>query len=186
MLNRSTSSWAGNSACESSPQRPALVPLADRPQGPGHLAAQLLRRLRHRAAVLPQHPRREQRKAGVLGREDPVVDLRPEGALDPPRGVARDLDPCLADRLADLPRRAPAVAVDVELRRQPKVTLAAGSEADLAPDARDAEGALVVRVEVLPDHVPRSRVLEERERVDGPLAFLVARDRPVGELDRAL
>ena len=166
--------------------RCALVPLAHELQCPRDLFPQLVGRLRHRAAVLAQDPRGEQRQARVLGHEDAALDLRAEGALDPPGRVAGDFDPRLPGGVADLPRRAAAVAVDVELGRQPEVSLAARGEADLAADARNAERALVLGVEVEPDDVPGAAVLEERVGVDGALALLVARDRPVRELDRAL
>ena len=170
------------------PLRLALVALADEPKAPRDLAPQLFGGLRHRSSVLAQHPGGQERQARVVGHEDAVLDatavaVRP---LDPPRGVAADLDSRLADRLADLPGRTSAVAVDVEIGRQAEVPLAAGREADLASDARDAEGALLAHVEVLADDVPGTCVLEERVRVDRALAFVVARDRPVGELDRAL
>src|SRR5581483_6596934 len=108
------------------------------------------------------------------------------GALHPPGRIATALDSRLADRVADLPGRPAAVMVDVELGRQPEVALAARCEADLAADPRDPERALVLGVEIVADDVPGARVLEERVRVERSFALLVAGDRPVGELDRAL
>src|ERR671927_334257 len=45
------------------------------------------------------------------------------GTLDPPGGVAGELDARLADEVADLPGRPPAVHVDVEIRRDAEVAL---------------------------------------------------------------
>src|SRR5205823_2338471 len=96
-----------------------LVPLADEPQRARKLTAKLLGLARNRAPVLAQHPRTEECQARVLGHEDSVLDpaAAAVGALHPPRGVAADFDPGFADRIADLPGRAAAVLVDVELRR---------------------------------------------------------------------
>ena len=76
--------------------------------------------------------------------------------------------------------------LDVELGRRAEVALAPGCELDLAADPRDAEGADVLAVEVPPDDVPDAVVGEEGVRVERPLGDLVARDRPVLELDGAL
>src|SRR5439155_1212925 len=88
-----------------------------------------LRRLeRHRAAVLPEDPAREQRRRGVLGDEDVAFHLvagTAVGTLDPPRGVRRDLDARTTDDISELPFGAAAIVLDVELRRQPEVALAA-------------------------------------------------------------
>jgi hypothetical protein len=67
-----------------------------------------------------------------------------------------------------------------------EVALAPRREADVAPDPRDAEGADVVAVEILADHVPDAVLRQQRVRVERPLGDLVARDRPVAELDRPL
>ncbi len=64
------------------------------------------------------------------------------------------LDPRLADRLADLPRRAAAELLDVEVGRRAEVALAPRREPDLAADPRDAERADVLAVEVVADDVP--------------------------------
>ena len=114
------------------------------------------------------------------------VALAAVGALDPPGGVGRDLDRGAADDVAELPVGAAAVVLDVELRRQPEVALATGGEADVGADARDAERADVVAVEIVADHVPRAVLGQQRVRVERALALLVARDRPVAELDRPL
>src|SRR5206468_56581 len=118
---------------------------------PGDLAAQVLGLARDRASVLTQNPRGEERQARVLGHEDAVLDLATAAvrALHPPGRVAADLDPRLADRIADLPGRPPAVLVDLELGRQAEVALAARREADLAADPGDPEGALVLDGEVV-------------------------------------
>ena len=108
------------------------------------------------------------------------------GALDPPGRVRRDLDPRLADDVAELPFRAPAVVLDVEFGRQAEVALAARCEADVGADARDPERPNVVALEVMADHVPRPVLGQQRERVEGPFLFLVAVDRPVPELHGAL
>ena len=161
-------------------------------RGPGALdaeAAQLGRLERDRATVLAEDPAGEQVRRGVLGREDVAVDavaLAAVGALDPPGGVRRDLDRGAADDVAELPVGAAAVVLDVELGRQPEVTLATGGEADVGADARDAERADVVAVEVVADHVPRAVLGQQRVGVERALALLVAGDRPVAELDRAL
>ena len=108
------------------------------------------------------------------------------GALDPPGGVAGDLDARLALDVADLPRRPAAVLVDVEVGRRAEVALAPRGEANVAADARDAELLPPLVVEVLADDVPDAVVGEQRERVDRPLGQRVARDRVVRELDRPL
>src|SRR5205809_406650 len=89
---------------------------------------------------------RTAKRSGVTG---PAVRT-----LNPPRGVAGDLDARLAGDLADLPRRPAAVLVDVEVRRRPEVAFAPRGEADVAADARDAELLPPLVVEVLADHVP--------------------------------
>jgi hypothetical protein len=83
------------------------VPLADELQPSRNLAAELVRCLGTARPVLAQHPRGEQRQARVAGGEDAVLDLRAEGALDPPGRVAGDLDARLAGGVADLPRGRP-------------------------------------------------------------------------------
>ncbi len=150
--------------------------------------AQRLRLDGHGAAVLLQHPARELAEVRVLRREDAVLDrsaLR-ERALDPPGGVARDLELRLPPRLADQPLGAVEELRDVELRREPEVALAAGREADLPADPRDAERALVLAVEILANDVPGAPVEVERERVERPLFLLVLVDGPVAELHGAL
>ena len=152
-------------------------------------AAQLRRLERDRAAVLAEDPAREQRRRRVLGDEDVVLDavaLAAEGALHPPRGVGRDLDARVPDDVAELPFRAAPVVLDVELGRQPEVALAPRREADVGADARDAERPDVVALEVVADHVPRAVLGQERVRIERPLLLVVAVDRPVAELDRAL
>src|SRR5262249_57158186 len=88
--------------------------------------------------------------------EDAVLDaaVRAEPALDPPRGVADELDPSLADGFAHLPWRRRAVLLGVEAGRQPKVALAPRRKPDVATDARDAERPDRVHVVVASDHVP--------------------------------
>ena len=125
----------------------------------------------------------------VLGDEDvllepvarPVVD-----ALDPPGGVGRDLDPRLALHVAELPLGAAAVALDVELGRQPEIALAPRRKANVRADARDPERADVLALEVVADHVPRAVLGQQRVRVERPLLLVVAVDRPVAELHRPL
>ena len=97
------------------------------------------------------------------------VALAAVGALDPPGGVGRDLDRGAADDVAELPFGAAAVVLDVELGRQPEVTLATRREADVGADARDAERADVVAVEIVADHVPRAVLGQQRVRVERPL-----------------
>src|SRR5207244_6330132 len=139
-------------------------------------------------AVLPQDPGGELRERGVLRDEDAVFELPgvAESALDPPGRVAGELDARLADQVADLPRRPSSVDVDVEVRGNAKVALAAGRKPDLAPDPGDAERPDVLPVEVLADHVPAAVVGEEAVRIDCAFALAVARNRVVRELDRAL
>ena len=152
------------------------------------LAPQRRRLDRHGAPVLAQHPRGEQRDRRVLGDEDVVLETTglAVGALDPPGGVARDLDPRLAGDVADLPRRPAAVLLDVEVGGRAEVALAPRGEANVAADARDAELLPALVVEVLADDVPDAVVGQKRERVHRPLGERVARDRVVRELDRPL
>src|SRR5439155_5697949 len=107
-------------------------------------------------------------------------------ALHPPRGVGRDLDPRLAPDIPELPFRAAAVRLDVELLRHAEVALATRGEADVRPDARDPERADLGAVEVVADHVPRPVLRQKRERVECALLLGVLVDRPVAELDGAL
>ena len=71
--------------------------------------------------------------------------------------------------VADLPGPRDAVRLDVELGREPEVPLAAGGEADVAADARDAKRPDGRAVEILADDVPDSLVEPERVRVEGAL-----------------
>ena len=107
-------------------------------------------------------------------------------AVHPPGGVSVHLDPRRAGDRAVLPVLADPVGVDVEVGGHAEVALAAGREADVAADPRDAERAHVVVVEVLADDVPGAAVAPERVRVQRALAHRVAPRRPVAELDRAL
>jgi hypothetical protein len=55
--------------------------------------------------------------------------------VHPPGGVAADGDARPRNRLSDLPRARHAVGLDVEVRGETEVALAAGGEADVAADA---------------------------------------------------
>ena len=144
----------------------------------------LRRSERHGAAVLTQDPGGEPPEVRVGRDEDAVLDpaVAAVQTVDPPGRVAADLDPRLADGLADLPGRAEPVLVRVEAFGQPEIALAARREADVTADARDPERLHLVVVEVEADDVPLAPVEEERVRVHGSLAALVANDRPVLEL----
>src|SRR6266511_43782 len=152
------------------------------------LAPELVGLDRNRAAILPEDPGGELREGRVLRDEDAVLQLAggAEGALDPPRRVAGELDARLADQITDLPRRPTAVDIDVEVRRDAEVTFAPRGKADVTADARDAERADVLAVEVLADHVPAAVVRQQPVGIDRALALAVARDREVRELDRPL
>ena len=106
--------------------------------------------------------------------------------MHPPRRVALHLDARRAGDRADLPRPGDAVRLDVEVRREAVVTLAPRREADVRADARDAERARRVAVEVVADHVPDAFVEPQRVRVEPSLGLAVPARRPVPELDRAL
>ena len=106
--------------------------------------------------------------------------------LHPPGGVRGDGDPCLALHVAELPLGASPELLDVEALRDAEVALAAGGEADLRADPRDAEALDDVVLEIEPDHVPGAVLRQKRVRVDGPLALVVTCDRPVGEPHRPL
>ncbi len=108
------------------------------------------------------------------------------GALDPPGRIGGDVDLRVADDLAELPVGTAAVVLDVELRRQPEVALAAGCEPNVGADPRDAERADVVALEVVSDHVPGAVLRQQRVRIERALLLLVAVDRPVAELDGPL
>src|SRR5262249_55600376 len=105
--------------------------------------------------------------------------------LDPPGRLRPDAHARLAGDVADLPRRLADVLVDAEVGRHPEVALTARGEADLAADARDAEGADRVPVEVLADDAPCAALRDQRVRVDRPLG-LRAGERAVRKPDRAL
>ena len=76
--------------------------------------------------------------------------------------------------------------VDVEVGGQAEVPLAAGGEADVAADPRDAERANRPAIEIVSDHVPDALVEPERVGVEAALGDAVTQRRPVAELDRAL
>ncbi len=158
------------------------------PQRRADLLLQLVRLKRHCAAVLAQDPRRELVDGGVL--RDELVVLERAGravrAPHPPRRVAAHLDTRRADDVADLPRRPAAVLLDIEVGRRAEVALAACRELDVSANARDAERADVLAVEIEADDVPASVVVEERVRVERALGGLVAGDRPVLEAHRPL
>ena len=115
----------------------------------------------------------------VLGDEHVVLEsvaVAVVDALDPPRGVGRDLDARLAAYVAELPLGAAAVLLDVELGRQPEIALAPRREANVRADPRDAERADVLALEVVADHVPRAVLGQQGVRVERPLLF-ARRDR---------
>ena len=68
----------------------------------------------------------------------------------------------------------------------PEVALAPGREPDVAAHARDAELLAPLVLQILADHVPDAVLGQQRVGVDRALALLVAADRPVVELHRAL
>ena len=152
------------------------------------VASQLRRLERDRAAVLAQHPGRELGDGREVGGEDAVPELsrRSVRALHPPGGVAPYLDARGAGDVADLPWRPAPVLLDVEVRRRAEVALAPRRELDVTADPGDPEGADLLAVEVVPDDVPESVVVEQGIGVECPLALLVARDRPVLESHRPL
>src|SRR4051812_26088038 len=127
-------------------RRRPFVALPHPPERRADLLLQLVRLEGYRAAVLAQHPRRELGYRGVLGDENVVLERpgRAVGAPNPPGRVAAHLDPRRAGGVADLPRRAAAVLVDIEVARRAEVALAARRELDVAADARDAERADVL------------------------------------------
>src|SRR5919201_1496969 len=157
------------------------VSVPDKPQRSGHLAPELGGGDGRRASVLAEDPRRELAEIRVFGHEDAVVDAPVVAirTLDPPGRIAPDLDLRLAREVANLPGRPVAVRLDIEIRRQPEVALPAGREADVAADARDAEGTDVLADEILADDVPRSVVLKERVRAHLPFVIGITADRPV-------
>ena len=110
-----------------------------------------------------------------------------ERALDPPGGVGRDRDPRLADDVADLPGRAAAVLVDVELRA------ARGSRARGASrsgcrrgSARRGTFGCRSRSRSWPTTYQTPFSGSSAYGLTRALGRVVARDRPVGELHRAL
>ena len=124
--------------------RLAFVALENAVEPCSHFVDQLRWRERPRPAFLAENPAGQQVEARVRGREGAVGDLAAlDHALDPPGGVRVELDLGLALRLAELPRLSAAEVGRVVLGHA-KVALAAGREADVADDARDAERPLVV------------------------------------------
>ena len=109
-----------------------------------------------------------------------------ERSVHPPGSVALHLDAGRADDVADLPGPRDAVGLDVELRREAEIPLAAGGEADVAADPGHPKRADGSAVEILADDVPDPLVEPQGIRVEGALGHLVALRRPVRELDRAL
>ncbi len=165
------------------------VSCGDAAQAGGDLTAQRVGFERHCAAVEAEDPGGEVGEAGVRRDEDVVLHVSVRGpvrALDPPGGIARELDPRLADRLAHLPGRRRPVLRGIELLRQPEISLAAGRELDVAPDPEHLERPDRVTLVVAADDVPAALVRQERVGVDRALALDAACDRPVLELDRAL
>ena len=90
------------------------------------------------------------------------------------------------DDLADLPRPRDPVQLDVEVRGDPEVALAAGGETDVAADARHLERAHRAAIEIVADDVPVALVETQCVRVHRPLARPRAARAPVAEPDRAL
>src|SRR5262249_35515225 len=166
----------------------SLMPVTDEAQCSGDLPPQLWRRDGRGPPVLTSDPGSELPRARIFGHEEAVFDaaVLPVRPLDPPGRVVGDLDARLAGDVADLPRRAVAVGLELEIRREAEVPLPARRETDVAADSRDAEGADVLTHEVLADDVPGAVVLKQGVRVERPLLLGIARDRPVVELDRAL
>jgi len=151
--------------------------------------AEIVRLHWDRTTVLAQDPRRELLEARVLGEE--AVAVEPAcvavGTLDPPGSVVTDLDARFADDVADLPRRSADEVVDPEVGWNPEVALAPCREPDVAANARDTELLdLASVVQVRADDVPDTEVRQQGVRIERSLLFLVARDREVRELDRAL
>ena len=112
----------------------------------------------------------------------------PNVALDPPGGVGRHLDPRLAGR-----RRRSASSAGRGSRRSSNSAGMRKSRSRrvakrMSPRMRETRNVrMSLRVEVLADDVPGAvAVAEQPVRVDRALALVVARDRPVVELDRAL
>ena len=136
------------------------------------LAAERVRRNRHGASRLPEHPRCQMIEIRVRRDEDAGLDVavRAEAPLDPPGGIAHELDPSLADGGPHLPGRRRPVLLGVEAGRKPEVTLAPRREPDLAADPRHPEGSDRIDLLVAPDHVPAALVREKRIGVDRPLA----------------
>ena len=152
-------------------------------------AAELVRLHRHGPAVLTQDPRRELLDVRVLRDEDVALEAPrfSVDTVDPPGGVVADLESRLADDVANLPGRPSDELVDVELRRDTEVALAARCETNVAADARDPKllHASAV-VEIGADDVPDAEVRQQRVGVERPFLLLVARDREVRKLDRPL
>ena len=140
------------------------------------------------ATVLSQHPSGEKVHVGEVRLEDPVFDVPciRQRALDPPRGVVGDRNARPPDDLPDLPRPWDSMLLDVEVRRDPEVTLPARREPDVATDARDLERAGRPAIQVVTHDVPVALVEAQRIRVHRSLAGPGAAGAPVPEADRAL
>ena len=78
------------------------------------------------------------------------------------------------------------MVLDVELRRNAKVALAPGGEADVPANSGDLERPHRVAVEVLADHVPVAVVQAERVGIHDALARPCTPWAPVAETHRAL
>src|SRR5919109_2835886 len=117
------------------------MPLANSLQRSLDRPSKLRRRLGDGAPLLAEDPAHERLERGVLRNEGPVLEASHAAvhALDPPRRVARHLDPRLADRLAELPVGPAAVPVDVELLGKAEIPLSPRCEADVGANPRDAE-----------------------------------------------
>ena len=169
----------------------ALVAVGDQLEG-AHDGLAEVRRVQHpRLGAQAEDPRHQLVLVAVRGGVDAgAVGVDRGGAVgaehlvDPPGDGGGEGDRGRALLALELPRRAIAVAREVEVLRRGEVVLGARPEGDAPLDARQPEDAGVLALVGVADHVPVPRRVEQGVGVNLALGVLVAADRVVGEADR--
>ena len=154
------------------PRRLALVSLAQPASASATASRSSSGSSGTRAAVLPQHPAGERLDAAYSVSKMPSSSVPASCSV---RATHHAVSPFTSIRAVPatspiLPAAPTRYSSMSKSTRETEVALAPGGEADVAADARDAERAAVVVVEVVADDVPGASVVQQRVRVERPLA----------------